>query len=41
MNLALINELLNMNKITKEEYLKIKLKIEEELDINPYELTRN
>ena len=37
MNLALINELLNMNKMTKEEYLEIKLKIEEELNINPYE----
>ena len=37
MDLALINELLNMNKITKEEYLEIKLKIEEELNINSYE----
>lgn len=37
MKLAMINELLKMDKITKEEYLKIKLKIEEELNINPYE----
>ena len=36
MKLAMISGLLKIDKITKEEYLKIKLKIEEELNINPY-----
>lgn len=36
MKLVLINQLLEMDKITKEEYFKIKIKIEEELNINTY-----
>ena len=34
--LVLVNQLLKLSKVTKEEYFKIKIKIEEELNINLY-----